>query len=113
MDSHRNIVDEPRLAEARGDEQARWKQRWNPFGMCSWPPEDDRIESFHRHVRDQAKAIIGADLARMTIDLMFNAIADHLPDLTSVADPVRLRSCFINGIKHWQVDYQGGCPAAH
>jgi len=32
--------------------------------MCSWPPEDDRIESFHRHVRDQAKAIIGADLAR-------------------------------------------------
>jgi hypothetical protein len=46
------------------DEQERWQQRWNPFGMCSWPPEDDRIESFHRHVRDQAKAIIGADLAR-------------------------------------------------
>src|SRR5262249_7661511 len=36
------------------DEQTRWRQRWNPFGMCSWPPEDDRIESFHRHVRDQA-----------------------------------------------------------
>jgi hypothetical protein len=46
------------------EEQTRWRQRWNPFGMCSWPPEDDRIESFHRHVRDQAKAIIGADLAR-------------------------------------------------
>jgi hypothetical protein len=46
-------------------EQTRWRQRWNPFGMCSWPPEDDRIESFHRHVRDQAKAIIGADLARV------------------------------------------------
>jgi hypothetical protein len=41
-----------------------WKQRWNPFGMCSWPPEDDRIESFHRHVRDQARAVLGADLAR-------------------------------------------------
>ena len=41
-----------------------WKQRWNPYGMCSWPPEDDRIESFHRHVRDQAKAVLGADLAR-------------------------------------------------
>ncbi len=41
-----------------------WKQRWDPFGMCSWPPEDDRIESFQRHVRDQAKAILGADLAR-------------------------------------------------
>lgn len=32
--------------------------------MCSWPPEDDRIESFQRHVRDQAKAVLGADLAR-------------------------------------------------
>ena len=53
---------------------------------------------------------IGANLARMTIDLMFNAIADHLPDLTSVADPERLRSSFINGIKHWQVDYRGGRP---
>jgi cholest-4-en-3-one 26-monooxygenase len=48
---------------------------------------------------------IGANLARMTIDLMFNAIADHLPDLTSAGDPERLRSAFINGIKHWQVDY--------
>ncbi len=48
----------------RRQEQGRWRQRWNPFGMCSWPPEDDRIESFHRHVRDQAKAILGADLAR-------------------------------------------------
>ena len=45
-------------------DQTRWRQRWNPFGMCSYPPEDDRIESFHRHVRDQAKATLGADLAR-------------------------------------------------
>jgi hypothetical protein len=45
-------------------ERTLWKQRWDPFGMCSWPPEDDRIESFHRHVRDQARAVLGADLAR-------------------------------------------------
>jgi cholest-4-en-3-one 26-monooxygenase len=55
---------------------------------------------------------IGANLARMTIDLMFNAIADHMPDLTSAGDPERLRSSFINGIKHWPVDY-GKCPVAH
>lgn len=55
---------------------------------------------------------IGANLARMTIDLMFNAIADHMPDLRSAGDPERLRSSFINGIKHWQVDYRGACPAA-
>ncbi len=28
---------------------------------------------------------VGANLARMTIDLMFNAIADHLPDLQPVS----------------------------
>ena len=41
-----------------------WAQRWNPLRQCSWPPEDSRIESFNLHVRDQAKALIGADLAR-------------------------------------------------
>ncbi|HEY5842022.1 MAG TPA: cytochrome P450 [Mycobacterium sp.] len=50
---------------------------------------------------------VGANLARMTIDLMFNAIADNMPDLTSVGRPERLRSGWLNGIKHWQVDYQG------
>ncbi len=45
-------------------DRQKWRQSWNPFGMCSWPPEDDRIESFQRHVRDQAKAVLGADLAR-------------------------------------------------
>ncbi|MDT5000015.1 MAG: cholest-4-en-3-one 26-monooxygenase, partial [Mycobacterium sp.] len=43
---------------------------------------------------------IGANLARMTIDLMFNAIADAMPDLTSLAKPERLRSGWLNGIKH-------------
>jgi cholest-4-en-3-one 26-monooxygenase len=56
---------------------------------------------------------IGANLARMTIDLMFNAIADQMPELTTAGDPERLRSAFINGIKHWQVDYQGACSVAH
>jgi cholest-4-en-3-one 26-monooxygenase len=56
---------------------------------------------------------IGANLARMTIDLMFNAIADQTPDLSAAGDPERLRSAFINGVKHWQVDYRGACPVAH
>ena len=51
---------------------------------------------------------IGANLARMTIDLIFNAIADHMPDLTPVGEPERLRSGWLNGIKHWQVDYRTG-----
>jgi cholest-4-en-3-one 26-monooxygenase len=50
---------------------------------------------------------IGANLARMTINLIFNAVADHMPDLKPVGEPERLRSGWLNGIKHWQVDYAG------
>lgn len=57
----RNVQLRPRPPER---EKRRWQQRWNPYSMCSWPPEDTRIESFHRHARDQAKALLGADLAR-------------------------------------------------
>ncbi len=56
---------------------------------------------------------IGANLAKMTIDLIFNAVADHMPDLTPISAPVRLRSGWLNGIKHWQVDYTGTCPVAN
>ena len=42
----------------------------------------------------------------MTIDLMFNAVADQMPDLTPISKPERLRSGWLNGIKHWQVDYR-------
>ena len=50
---------------------------------------------------------IGANLARMTINLIFNAIADHMPDIKPIGEPERLRSGWLNGIKHWQVDYTG------
>ncbi|WP_327093475.1 cytochrome P450 [Nocardia vinacea] len=49
---------------------------------------------------------VGANLARLEIDLMFNAIADAMPEISQVADPVRLRSGWINGIKNWQVRYE-------
>ncbi|MGF6881414.1 cholest-4-en-3-one 26-monooxygenase [Nocardia sp. GAS34] len=48
---------------------------------------------------------VGANLARLEIGLIFNSIADVLPDLHQLADPVRLRSGWINGIKHWNVAY--------
>jgi cholest-4-en-3-one 26-monooxygenase len=56
---------------------------------------------------------IGANLARMTINLIFNAVADHMPDLKPISAPERLRSGWLNGIKHWQVDYTGKCPVEH
>ena len=51
---------------------------------------------------------VGANLARLEIDLIFNAIADVMPDLSQVSEPQRLRSGWINGIKHWQVSYESG-----
>jgi cholest-4-en-3-one 26-monooxygenase len=56
---------------------------------------------------------IGANLARMTISLIFNAVADNMPDLKALSTPERLRSGWLNGIKHWQVDYTGKCPVDH
>jgi cholest-4-en-3-one 26-monooxygenase len=56
---------------------------------------------------------IGANLAKMTISLIFNAVADNMPDLKAISTPERLRSGWLNGIKHWQVDYTGQCPVAH
>lgn len=48
---------------------------------------------------------VGANLARLQIDLMFNAIADVMPNLRQVSEPVRLRSGWLNGIKRWEVEY--------
>ncbi len=46
------------------EDMDRWKTQWNPYSQCSWPPEDNLIESFRTRVMDRAKAMIGADLAR-------------------------------------------------
>jgi len=48
---------------------------------------------------------IGANLARLEIDLIFNAIAQAMPDISELAPPDRLRSGWLNGIKHYQVKY--------
>ena len=52
---------------------------------------------------------IGANLARLQIELIFNAIADYMPDLSALGDHKRIRSGWLNGITEWKVDF---CPAA-
>ncbi|ACY23144.1 cytochrome P450 [Gordonia bronchialis DSM 43247] len=48
---------------------------------------------------------VGANLARMEINLMFNALADIVPDITKLDAPRRLRHGWINGVKELRVDY--------
>jgi cholest-4-en-3-one 26-monooxygenase len=48
---------------------------------------------------------LGASLAKLEIQLIFNAIADAMPDIAQAGDPVRLRSGWINGIKSLPVTY--------
>ncbi|GAT01486.1 cytochrome P450 [Mycolicibacterium fortuitum] len=50
---------------------------------------------------------IGANLARMEIKLMFNEIADQIPDIAKLGEPQRLRSGWINGVKDLPVSYRG------
>jgi cholest-4-en-3-one 26-monooxygenase len=48
---------------------------------------------------------LGANLARLEIDLMFSAIADAMPDIGKAGDPQRLRSGWLNGVKRLPVTY--------
>jgi cholest-4-en-3-one 26-monooxygenase len=49
---------------------------------------------------------LGASLAKLEIQLIFNAIADAMPDIAKAGDPVHLRSGWINGIKNLPVTYR-------
>ncbi|MEE9394344.1 MAG: hypothetical protein V3W41_17730 [Planctomycetota bacterium] len=51
--------------EPEPPDQAEWTQVWNPQSQCSHPPEDIRIESFNRHVREQAKQILTSEFAHV------------------------------------------------
>jgi cholest-4-en-3-one 26-monooxygenase len=49
---------------------------------------------------------LGANLARMEIRLIFEAIADIIPDIAKLAEPQRTRSGLINSLRSFQVQYR-------
>ena len=49
---------------------------------------------------------LGASLAKLEIGLIFNAIADAMPDIRPAGAPERLRSGWLNGIKRLPVTYR-------
>ncbi len=48
---------------------------------------------------------IGVNLAKLEIDLIFNAIADAMPSISRTGEAERLRSGWLNGIKRLPVSY--------
>ncbi len=51
---------------------------------------------------------LGAHLARREITVMFRQLLRRLPDIRITGEPARLRSGFINGIKHLPVEFTPG-----
>lgn len=49
---------------------------------------------------------LGAHLARREVDVMFRELLTRLPDIEASDEPDRLRSSFINGIKHLPCRYR-------
>ena len=49
---------------------------------------------------------IGANLARMEIRLIFDELAEQIPDIAKIGEPQRLRSGWINGVKDLPVAYR-------
>jgi cholest-4-en-3-one 26-monooxygenase len=73
------------------------------------PEQFDVLRSPNPHVGfggTGAHYCLGANLARLEISLMFNAIADAMPDISKAGDPQRLRSGWLNGVKRLPVSYR-------
>jgi cholest-4-en-3-one 26-monooxygenase len=49
---------------------------------------------------------LGANLARLEVEIMFNALADVLPDINKAGEARRLRHAWVNGIKDLPVNYK-------
>jgi cholest-4-en-3-one 26-monooxygenase len=50
---------------------------------------------------------IGANLARLEVRLIFEALADQCPGITRTGEAERLRSGWLNGIRELPVRYAG------
>jgi cholest-4-en-3-one 26-monooxygenase len=73
------------------------------------PGEFDILRDPNPHVGfggTGAHYCLGANLARLEIELMFNAIADTMPGISRTGEAQRLRSGWLNGVKRLPVSYR-------
>jgi cholest-4-en-3-one 26-monooxygenase len=54
---------------------------------------------------------LGANLARAEIGAMMRQVVERLPDLELAGEPIRLRSDFVNGVKHMPVRFGPAVPS--
>jgi cholest-4-en-3-one 26-monooxygenase len=74
------------------------------------PQRFDIVRSPNPHVTFGAGGshfCIGANLSRLELKVMFDVIADELRDIALLGPASRLRSSWLNGIKHLPVHYGG------
>ena len=72
------------------------------FDITRWPNEHIAFGGGGAHF------CLGANLARMELQLIFREILERIPDMRYTAEPSMLRSNFIGGIKHLPVTYAPG-----
>jgi cholest-4-en-3-one 26-monooxygenase len=73
------------------------------------PEQFDILRSPNPHLGfggNGAHFCLGANLARLEIELIFNAIADGMPSIKRAGQAERLRSGWLNGIKRLPVTYR-------
>jgi len=99
-----------------GDQEIKAGQRVGLFyssanhdeSVFDHPERFDILRSPNPHLGfggSGAHFCVGANLARLEIDLIFNAIAEYMPNIRPTGDPRRLRSGWLNGIKEMPVAY--------
>ncbi|MDJ0441202.1 cytochrome P450 [Rhodococcus qingshengii] len=93
----------------RGDKVVMWYNSANRDEDVFERPGEFDIHRFHNpHLTFGAPGphfCLGANLARLELEIAFRELYLRFPDIRSVGKPVMLRSNFLNGIKHLEVAY--------
>jgi cholest-4-en-3-one 26-monooxygenase len=99
-----------------GDKVALWYISANRDEAVFEDPFEFRIDrSPNEHVAFGGRGphfCLGANLARAELRAIFHEILTRMPDMQPTADAQRLRSNFINGIKHLPVEFTPGPRAS-
>jgi cholest-4-en-3-one 26-monooxygenase len=95
-----------------GDKVALWYISANRDEAVFEDPYEFRIERTpNEHIAFGGRGphfCLGANLARAELRAFFREILTRMPDMEPTADASRLRSNFINGIKHLPVEFTPG-----